>query len=215
MYAYAANNPVRYIDPDGYSFLGKVLGYGCYVAAGIVVVAGTAVAVTTGGTTTPVLAPAAASFAGKLAITGTVILATDSTYEIAAEARSNAASRKRHKSSASAALPKNGAASAAAGSPTPNNGDGKKHGNDEHNDAIDKKIEQIKKNGGTDIRKNQQQVNAKGELVGRNRPDVQWNDGDGNHHCWEIDHNPTNSAKHRAVITANDPAAIVELQILQ
>ena len=108
--------------------------------------AGTAVAVTTGGTTTPVLAPAAASFAGKLAITGTVILVTDSTYEIAAEARSNAASRKRHKSSASAALPKNGASSAAAGSPVSNgnnndNDDGKNNNarNDSNKSAKDAK----------------------------------------------------------------------------
>jgi len=143
LYAYAANNPVRYIDPDGYSFLGKVLGYGCYVAAGIVVVAGTAVAITTGGTTTPVLAPAAASFAGKLAITGTVILATDSTYEIAAEARSNAASRKRHKSSASAALPKNGAASAAAGSPN----SGQEHDDKESNPKKASKMQQEVKKG--------------------------------------------------------------------
>ena len=51
--------------------------------------------------------------------------------------------------------------------------------------------------------------------MGNNRPDVQWDDKDGKHHCWEIDRNPNSSANHGAVISANDPNAIVELVIMQ
>ena len=43
LYHYGNNNPVKYSDPDGKSVLGKVLGYGCYIAAGAVLLAGTAV----------------------------------------------------------------------------------------------------------------------------------------------------------------------------
>ena len=163
------------------------------------------------------LAFSAAVVAAKAAawFVGSLVICAAGGYVIGKTAENAVEYAKSKNSEKPSPMPENGAESAAAGSPAPNNGDGKKHGNDDHNDAIDKKIEQIKKEGGTDIRKNQQQVNAKGERVGRNRPDVQWNDADGKHHCWEIDHNPTNSANHGAVITANDPAAIVDLQLLQ
>ena len=77
LYHYGNNNPVKYSDPDGKSVLGKVLGYGCYIAAGAVLLAGTAVVATTAGTTAVVVAPAAVTLAGKLTVVGTAILATD------------------------------------------------------------------------------------------------------------------------------------------
>ena len=57
LYHYAGNNSIKYTDPDGKSVLGKVLGYGCYIAV--------------------VVAPAAVTLAGKLTVVGTAILATD------------------------------------------------------------------------------------------------------------------------------------------
>jgi hypothetical protein len=106
-------------------------------------------------------------------------------------------------------------AQAAAPSPAPNNGDGKKHGNDEHNDKIDQKVEELKKDGtNRDIRKNQQQVDANGNKVGNNRPDVQWTDKDGVRHYQEYDHNPASSLKHAEEIMKNDPSGIVHLENL-
>ena len=117
LYHYAGNNPVKYTDPDGKSIFGKALGIGCYVAAGVVVAAGTAVAITTAGTTVVVVAPAATALATKLTVAGTAILATDYVTEEIGENLANAKSN--NESSASAAMPKNGAVSAAAGSPAP------------------------------------------------------------------------------------------------
>lgn len=51
LYHYAGNNSIKYTDPDGKSVLGKVLGYGCYIAV--------------------VVAPAAVTLAGKLTVVGT------------------------------------------------------------------------------------------------------------------------------------------------
>ena len=59
--------------------------------------------------------------------------------------------------------------------PKANNGESKPHGNSDHNAKIDEKINSIRGEKATDIRKNQIQVNAAGERVGNNRPDVQYN----------------------------------------
>lgn len=48
------------------------------------------------------------------------------------------------------------------GAPMPNNGDGNQHGNEEHDNSIERKLKEIKEQGATDIRKNQAQVDAKG-----------------------------------------------------
>jgi hypothetical protein len=63
----------------------------------------------------------------------------------------------------------------------------------------------------SNIRKNQQQVDAKGNKVGTNRPDIQY-DKNGTHYCVEFDTNPSNGSRHDAAIQKNDPAANVELR---
>ena len=79
--------------------------------------------------------------------------------------------------------------------PSPNDGNAKPHGNNNHNDAIDNRIDDLKKDPSvTDIRKNQQQVDVDGNKVGTNRPDVQYNK-DGCHHCVEYDNVPKNSTR--------------------
>ena len=97
--------------------------------------------------------------------------------------------------------------------PPANNGDAKKHGNDNHNDAIDNRIDELKKDDSvTDIRKNQQ-VDVDGNNVGKNRPDIQYNK-DGCHYCVEYDHVPSNGTRHGEVIRGNDPNTNVEINTL-
>ena len=69
--------------------------------------------------------------------------------------------------------------------------------------------------GGKDFRVNQQQVNAKGERVGTNRPDLQYTDAAGQRQYIEYDtpssgHGPG----HQTRIQANDAGAPVDLQIV-
>lgn len=95
-----------------------------------------------------------------------------------------------------------------------NDGIAKKHGNTNHNNAIDNRISQLKQDSGvTNIRKNQQQVDVNGNKVGTNRPDIQYDKG-GCHHCVEYDHVNRNSVKHGQVIRQNDPNTKVELNRL-
>ena len=64
-----------------------------------------------------------------------------------------------------------------------------------------------------DIRKNQVQVNAAGERVGNNRPDVQYNK-EGTHYNYEVDRSAANNAAHEQVIKNNDPNSIFEGEII-
>jgi RHS repeat-associated protein len=85
-----------------------------------------------------------------------------------------------------------------------NDGKGGKHGNDDHNDEIDEILEKARKDGATDIRKNQAQVNSEGEKVGSNRPDGQYNK-EGCHYCVEVDRDPVRGQQHKTDILNNDP----------
>ena len=98
--------------------------------------------------------------------------------------------------------------------PKANNGESKPHGNSDHNAKIDEKINSIRGEKATDIRKNQIQVNAAGERVGNNRPDVQYNK-DGKHYNYEVDRSATNNAAHEQVIKSNDPGSIFEGEIIK
>lgn len=95
-----------------------------------------------------------------------------------------------------------------------NQGNAKPHGGKEHNKAIDNFIKDQKQSGNTDIRKNQCQVDAAGNKMGNNRPDVHFNDDNGYHHNVEFDINPNNSAKHKETIESNDPNSINDFIIL-
>ncbi len=99
-----------------------------------------------------------------------------------------------------------------AAGPAPNGGAAKPHGGKVHDAAIDREMARLRQDPAvSNIRKNQQQVDANGNKVGTNRPDIQY-DKNGNHHCVEFDTNPSNGSRHNAVIQQNDPATNVHLQ---
>ncbi len=113
---------------------------------------------------------------------------------------------------ASAARPPERAAPEPAKAPAPNNGNGGRHGGEAHDAAIDNEVRRLQGDANvTNIRKNQQQVDANGNKVGTNRPDVQY-DKDGCHHCVEFDTKPASGARHQDTIQTNDPATNVELR---
>ena len=99
----------------------------------------------------------------------------------------------------------------AAKGPPPNGGNGPQHGGMVHNDAIDTEVQKLQGDDSvSNIRKNQQQVDANGNKVGTNRPDIQYDQG-GVHHAVEFDTIPSNGTRHAQVIQGNDPAANVRL----
>ena len=204
VYHYGANNPLKYVDPDGRTIrdwyarnregLMKVIGGAAIVALGYLIAGGgtaggAAIAAGTAGAGAPagVAVASAGVAAGKaIAVAGSGIV-TEGLALMATGATGN--------------------------SPKSNEGESRPHGNDEHNSAIEQRANQVRKQGATNIRKNQVQVDANGNRVGDNRPDLQY-DLDGRHYNVEFDHNAANSARHGAQIRANDPNAAVELNLL-
>lgn len=91
-------------------------------------------------------------------------------------------------------------------SPGANEGNASQHGGAGHNKRIDTDIASLRHQQARDIRKNQQQVDVTGAVVGRNRPDIQYN-LDGVHSNVEYDTSYKSSLKHQRVVTANDPNA--------
>ena len=98
----------------------------------------------------------------------------------------------------------------------PNDGEGPKHGSDQHNEAIDNKVKEVKQDkNNTNIRKNQTQHDVNGNKVGNNRPDVQWdNKKTGKHHNHEIDTKKSSSEKHKKQIKKNDKKSKNTFEIL-
>ena len=71
-------------------------------------------------------------------------------------------------------------------------------------------IAELQEQGYTDIRVNQQQVNANGERVGTNRPDIQATAPDGTRHNWEYDTKSSDRGPaHQTRILSNDHRADV------
>ncbi len=80
------------------------------------------------------------------------------------------------------------------------------------NAAAQAKIKELEAAGYTDIRVNQQQVNAGGERVGINRPDIQATTPSGQRVYIEYDTSLSNRGPlHEQRINANDPSGTVEL----
>jgi hypothetical protein len=80
------------------------------------------------------------------------------------------------------------------------------------NAAAQAKVEELKAAGYTDIRVNQQQVNAAGERVGINRPDIQATSPSGQRVYIEYDTSVSNRGPlHEQRLNANDPTGKVEL----
>jgi hypothetical protein len=76
-------------------------------------------------------------------------------------------------------------------------------------------IQAARAQGATDIRVNQQQVNAAGERVGVNRPDLQYATPNGKRVYIEYDRNPAGGLAHRQRILANDRSCTVILKTIQ
>jgi hypothetical protein len=102
--------------------------------------------------------------------------------------------------------------------PTPppaNNGNGTVGPNANQNAAAQSDAAKAAANGHTDIRMNQQQVDAKGNRVGINRPDLQSTDANGVRHYTEYDRSAQSAADHHARTTANDPDGVTHTKIDQ
>ena len=81
------------------------------------------------------------------------------------------------------------------------------------NAAKDADVAAAEAAGATDIRVNQQQVNAAGDRVGINRPDLQYTDANGQRVYVEYDTSSSNrAAGHQCRIQANDPDGRVLLK---
>ena len=92
-------------------------------------------------------------------------------------------------------------------------GTGRSIGRASHNAALQNDIAKLPKNA-TDIRVNQQQVNAAGQRVGINRPDLQYTVNGTRYYIeYEGPANPRGAA-HMARILANDPKARFLLRIV-
>lgn len=89
----------------------------------------------------------------------------------------------------------------------PNGGIASPHGGKVHNDKIDKLIKILRNDKNVrNIRKNQKQVDIKGNVIGNNRPDIQF-DKNGIHTNVEYDTKQSSSDKHKKIIDTNDPDA--------
>ena len=87
----------------------------------------------------------------------------------------------------------------------PNDGNAKPHGGKKHNEKIDNMINILKKDKDvTNIRKNQKQVDVDGNVVGNNRPDIQF-DKQGKHTNIEYDTRSSSLRHHKNIVPKNDP----------
>ena len=100
--------------------------------------------------------------------------------------------------------------------PVANGGFAPQHGGVKHDEKINNKVQELLQDFDiTDIRKNQQQVDANGNKIGTNRPDLQWTDSEGIRHYWEIDKNKNSSVRHGEVIKKNDPNGFIHLETFE
>jgi RHS repeat-associated protein len=99
--------------------------------------------------------------------------------------------------------------------PNANNGDSPIGTNPNQAAAVARDRAEMEREGYTDIRQNQEQVNAQGVRVGRNKPDLQGTDPQGIRHYIEYDQDPANGAAHAQRIRANDSAGVISTKTVK
>jgi hypothetical protein len=81
------------------------------------------------------------------------------------------------------------------------------HGSPEHDAKVNEEVQKMQDKNYGDIRKNQAQVDAQGNKVENNRPDVQGtNPETGQREHVEVDRDPNRGLQHEQDILRNDPA---------
>ncbi|WP_426050897.1 RHS repeat domain-containing protein [Brevundimonas sp. SL161] len=91
--------------------------------------------------------------------------------------------------------------------PPANDGVSRPHGAPDHDQAIDDRADEVRGQGADDIRKNQTQVDAQGNRVGDNRPDLGYTDSNGVRHNEEggaikVEWKPKGIAPGRTILAA-------------
>ena len=205
-YTYGGNDPLNATDPSGQDLGGGILVFiacalsGHKDASHLALCALLGVAAAAVPIPTEEFAPAVAEEEGAAAAAEAEAAAEESAAESAA-------------SESSARLPQDENVNPEAPDPLPTDRPNAGGGGAAHNAAVDARASAAESEGATDVRVNQQQVDANGNRVGTNRPDLQYTKN-GQRYYEEWDTSQARSDAHAARIKANDPSAIVIQHII-
>jgi RHS repeat-associated protein len=184
LYAYVANDPVNKTDPSGKCIWDLCIGEG-YVAA--MAVTG-AVAVTATCYATDCIRNIGEGIAGAWNwLTGgpRIQITVGPVYQNTADAPDEPRP-----------------------APPANDGVSRPHGAPDHDQAIDDRAREVRGQGADDIRKNQTQVDAQGNRVGNNRPDLGYTDTNGVRHNEEWGRNEGRVEGQGDRARQNDPSCV-------